>query len=719
VKSFLSKSAILISAIAMVATGSSSSYADAPSAAKAVYVSLDAKTVTVTVPLTSKPTTWTISLADPTLATISGTTLKLLKAGSTEMTFTPAANGPYAGHDRQALLRITPGTPVLGPWASLSTNLVNGTFTLTPPQSSSDGAWFYTITNGPELATVSGKIVKLLDGGVVSVTATQMATSSWLQATATTTLTINAITPTIGSFTNATIAKDAISSFALVPPSSNSPGAWSFSISDPTVASVSGTTVTPRTIGSTTVIAKQQPAGGYASAKATMTLTITGAITTIGIFAPVTAVLGSTAGNTLTLVNPSSNSPGQWTYKIADPTIATVSGNTVMLLKAGITTITATQLPINNYNASTPQTVALTVTAMPTYTPLANKTQVVGDPSIKITPPVSASSGAWTVTSSDPAIVSVAGEVLTVLGAGTATITLTQAASGYWLAGSTTFTVTVVGLIPTLGPFNPITLGVEQAPITISNPTSNSSGAWSYSSSDPTIVKVVGNTLVGLKVGAAMISAVQAPAGKYGQSNTIQSLATVVVSPTPTATPKVSPTPTVSATPKVSPTPTVSATPKVSPTPTVSATPKISPTPTPTPTPKVSLTPKVSPTPTVSATPKISPTPKVSLTPKVSPTPTATPKVSPTPTPKVSLTPKVSPTPTATSSSLTTEAVVPLVKAKLAGRNLAITVTGGKVVVTINGAPARIGANTMPIGNDLVIAEFNGKVIYSKIFTVK
>jgi hypothetical protein len=25
----------------------------------------------------------------------------------------------------------------------------------------------------------------------------------------------------------------------------------------------------------------------------------------------------------------------------------------------------------------------------------------------------------------------------------------------------------------------------------------------------------------------------------------------------------------------------------------------------------------------------------------------------------------------------------------------------------------------MPVGNDLVIAEFNGKVIYSKIFTVK
>jgi hypothetical protein len=63
--------------------------------------------------------------------------------------------------------------------------------------------------------------------------------------------------------------------------------------------------------------------------------------------------------------------------------------------------------------------------------------------------------------------------------------------------------------------------------------------------------------------------------------------------------------------------------------------------------------------------------------------------------------------------------VVPLVKAKLVGRNLTITVTGGKVVATINGAPARIGANIMPVGNDLVIAEFNGKVIYSKIFTVK
>jgi hypothetical protein len=98
----------------------------------------------------------------------------------------------------------------------------------------------------------------------------------------------------------------------------------------------------------------------------------------------------------------------------------------------------------------------------------------------------------------------------------------------------------------------------------------------------------------------------------------------------------------------------------------------------------------------------------VTLAPKTTPTAKETPKASPKPTPKVKT---ALPTPT--------EAVVPLVKATLVGRKLTITVTGGRIVATINGAPAKIGVNTMPVGNDLVIAEFDGKVIYSKIFAVK
>ena len=46
---------------------------------------------------------------------------------------------------------------------------------------------------------------------------------------------------------------------------------------------------------------------------------------------------------TTTLIPPTSNSPGVWTATVADPTIATVKGLVVTVLKAGTTGITYTQ----------------------------------------------------------------------------------------------------------------------------------------------------------------------------------------------------------------------------------------------------------------------------------------------------------------------------------------------------------------------------------------
>ena len=53
------------------------------------------------------------------------------------------------------------------------------------------------------------------------------------------------------------------------------------------------------------------------------------------------------------------------------------------------------------------------------------------------------------------------------------------------------------------------------------------------------------------------------------------------------------------------------------------------------------------------------------------------------------------------------------------GRVITISAKGGTVLVMINGATAKVGANTVPAGNDLVIVEFDSKVIYSRVFTVK
>ena len=37
----------------------------------------------------------------------------------------------------------------------------------------------------------------------------------------------------------------------------------------------------------------------------------------------------------------------------------------------------------------------------------------------------------------------------------------------------------------------------------------------------------------------------------------------------------------------------------------------------------------------------------------------------------------------------------------------------------INGVPAIVGPNTVPAGNDLVIVQFQGNIIYNRVFTIQ
>ena len=196
---------------------------------------------------------------------------------------------------------------------------------------------------------------------------------------------------------------------------------------------------------------------------------------------------------------------------------------------------------------------------------LPNLTASVGDPIIQITPPTSKSPGIWSLISSDPSVASVAGLNVTVGKAGTATMTLTQAASGFWLANSTTFTLKVSQVTPS-------------------------------------------------------------PTAK----------------PTPTLTPK--------------------------------------------------------------------PTPTLTITPKPTPKPTPTPTLTPKPTPTVTKSPVPGPT---------KAPVVPIVSAKAVGQTIQVTSNNPKVIVMINGVLAKIGSNKVRAGANLIIIEFDGKVIYSRVFTAK
>ena len=522
-----------------------------------VSTNLDLGSVTLRPPTSNSPGAWSVTLADKTIGTATGLTVKLLKAGSTQITFTQAASGAFSATSRVARLTVNKGTPTIGAFAPISGTLISGKATIVAPITNSKGFWSFTSSDST-IATISGTTINLLDAGTVTIKGFLSSDANWNSATAETTLTITALPNNPSTFTDVTISKDSVSSFNLTTPTSYSTGAWTFTIADPYIASLNGLVVTPNALGKTTITARQAPAGGYGSVKLTMTLTVIAAAPTTGAFQDVTYIQSATTTNSLTIFAPTSNSTGSWSFASSDPTIATIStsANTgiITVIKPGATKITATQAAAGTYGSTT-ATMTLTVKGTPTYAAVADLQKVVGDPDQSVLPPTSSSTGAWTYTSSNPAVVSTSGQTLHFGDAGSAIITMTQGASDFWLSATKTFNVNILGTTPTIGTLAPVQIEVGQKLSAISNPTSNSPGKWTYATTNPAIAKVENNVIIGVAIGTTTISATQSPGGKYGQSNAAQATITVVAAPV-----KPTPTPTPSAPSAAKPTPAPSAT---------------------------------------------------------------------------------------------------------------------------------------------------------------
>lgn len=495
-----------------------------------IRTNLDLGKITVIPPTTNSPGEWSFTSSNSKVATVTGSTLNLLAAGSSTITATQAASGLYTQRSRSTLLIVSPGTPTLGEFANQSISIIKKTFTLTPPTSNSSGGWSYISAN-PLIASITGSVVTLLDGGKVEITATQSSTFNWKSASTRMTLTIVVIPSAIGTFGNITLNKDSVGSVTLIPPSSTSPGVWSFTSSNPQVATISGKTLTPVAIGTSIITATQEPSGYYGSAKISMTLTVQAAFPTLGAFADVTATFLPTQPNTLTLLPPTSNSSGAWTFTSSDPSVATVTNSNATLLKPGTTTITATQSAMGTFGPTNPVSMVLTVVGVPTLGAWSNIEKVVRDPDFLLSPPTSNSPGTWTFASADPTVVEVVGNVAKVIGAGQAVITATQTATPIWGQATAQITIRVIGNIPTIGKFEPIVAGVGDTLIAIKAPTSNSLGVWTYTSSNNDVAVITGTSLTIVGVGVATITATQKPSGIYSQSNTVQT--TVTAKPKP------------------------------------------------------------------------------------------------------------------------------------------------------------------------------------------
>ena len=358
--------------------------------AEATTTTIDKKTITLTPPTSNSPGAWSVIIDNPAIATANGLTVTLLSVGSTVIRYVQAATADYNAVSDYSRLTVNPGIPTVGEFKDQTVNLSQNFVTITAPTSNSDGTWSYTSLN-TEIATISGNTVALRDGGTVQIQATQAATRTWTSATKTMTLTINALAPTIGSFSDITLSIDSVAKVQLTMPKSNSTGAWTLTSSDPSVVGLEGFTIVALKTGTSTITAKQAPAGSYRSTTASMKVTITAVNPSVNLanFKEISTELDPGAVKVIPFTAPTSNSPGTWSFVSSDPAIATVSGLNLVANKPGTITLTATQAASGNYAASNPVSIKVRILGKQTIAAPTNITKLVGDPAVKIVYPTS------------------------------------------------------------------------------------------------------------------------------------------------------------------------------------------------------------------------------------------------------------------------------------------------------------------------------------------
>lgn len=411
-----------------------------------------------------------------------------------------------------------PGAPT-AVGAAATANVGEVLVNFTPPAYSGAGAVTqYTVTSAPGGITATGAgspiLVTGLTGGTeytFTVTATNVAGEGVPSAPSNPATPLAA--PVLGAFADQVVTfGDA--PFNLVAPTSDSPGAFSFSIDDPAVATVSGSTVTIVGIGTATITASQAAAPGYVAASTTAQITVNPAAPVIS-WAPGLVMTYGEPAQALPL--PTSNSGGAFTYSSANASVASVSGNQVAPVNVGSTVLTATQAAFGNYTGGSVQMPVQVLPATPVLAWISDFSRTFGDAAFPLTSPTGPSDGAFTYSSSDAAVATVSGNVVTITGAGTVTLTATQAPSsdGNYAGASISVVMTVEKATPAISWVALLQRTWGEPAFALPAVSTNSTGAITYASSNTGVATVSGNVVTMLNIGSTTITASQAADANY------------------------------------------------------------------------------------------------------------------------------------------------------------------------------------------------------------
>ncbi|MDC1392078.1 BspA family leucine-rich repeat surface protein [Flavobacteriaceae bacterium] len=294
---------------------------------------------------------FTFTISDATIGSISGNVLSVLKPGTTNITVSQAANDFYAPISKVITLTVNK-QPVNINANDIVLTYGDPAFTLTASSSPvTDRAFTFTISDAT-IGSISGNVLSVLRPGTTNITISQASNDLYSPLSKVISLTVNKATPTL-DFPE--ITKTYGDSDFTPTVTTNSSGNITFSVSDPSIASSLGSSLSIVGAGQTNVTVNIDETENYLSISGSTTMTVNKGTPTI-IFNDITKEIDDPDFN----INPTSDSSGLMSFSIADSSIASISGNTISILRRGTTTVTVNQSETSLFNSGS-ATMILTV----------------------------------------------------------------------------------------------------------------------------------------------------------------------------------------------------------------------------------------------------------------------------------------------------------------------------------------------------------------------
>jgi alpha-tubulin suppressor-like RCC1 family protein len=469
----------------------------------------------------------TLSSSNPAVATVDGASgvVNIVGAGTTTFTATQAANDDFVAASKTMTFTVRQAIPALGSMNGATKTFGDASFSLTKPSSPSSGAFSFASSNtGVASVDADGKVT-VVGAGTATITATQAASGNYSSSSVAAVVSVGRAATTIANLSLSNMTYGA--SDVTLAPRSNNPAPFTFSSSAPTVVAVNATTGRVRIVGAgtATITARQASSANYEAGSESLTVQIGRATPTLSSFSAISKDYGDAP---FTLTPPESDSPAPFTFESSNPSVASIDSAGVVTIRnitsvGSPVTLTVRQAQTDNYAAIAATTTLIIGRGTPVFGDFAIASKVWGSSNFSVTAPTSTSAGAFTYNIVDvdgvneAAIATITGGTIAVVGPGSVQVRATQEANTLYVSSSITATFTITAATPSFGSFVAPAKTFGDAQFTMAPPSSPSSGAFSFTSSDSNVATIDSSTGVVVIVGAGTttITASQVAASPY------------------------------------------------------------------------------------------------------------------------------------------------------------------------------------------------------------